>query len=565
MKGLPLLLRPRALSMKNALLKGGKRGRRRSALMALMGLLLCGGIFVLSTRVLLHFQSISGLGDLLGRLLLSMILLTFFSLLIFSNIISALSNLYLSRDMELIHASPTMIEDLFAARAILTVIDSSWMLAIFGGPVFLAYAYVYRSGVLYFVTLAHLSFALVIIAAGVGIILTMILVKVFPAQRARDLVAVLAIVMGIGVYLLFRFMRPERLVNPDSFFTMAHYLSAVGAPRSPYLPTQWVADSLWACLAGVKDKSFLHEALLTWSTAGAVSALSLWTARLLYFDGFSKSQEAKRRRAGAGALLSMAAQAAAIIFGRRAGAVAAKEMRIFFRDNTQWSQLLLLGALVAVYLYNFSVLPLDMSPIRIDFFQNQICFLNLALAGFVLSAVSARFVFPAISSEGEAFWIVSSSPIKPRHFLWAKCCAYLIPLMLLGEVLIVATNILMDATPLMRILTATSMVLLVLGITAMGVGLGAIYPDFRHHNIAQVATGFGGMTYMILSASFVALTVVLEAGPIYILFMAEAKGIPLTPLQSIFIAASFLAVLLLTALAVYLPMRMGEKALIHQP
>lgn len=565
MNGISLLLRPRALSIKNALFKGGKAGRRRFAVMALMGLLLCAGIFVLSTRVLLHFQSISGLGDLLGRLLLSMILLTFFSLLIFSNVISALSNLYLSRDLELIHASPTMVEDMFTARAVLTVIDSSWMLAIFGVPVFLAYAYVYKPGVLYFVTLGHLSLALVIIAAGIGVILTMILVKVFPAQRARDLVTVLAIVMGIGVYLLFRFMRPERLVNPDSFFTMAHYISAVSAPRSLYLPTQWVADSLWICLAGVKGRGFLHEALLTWSTAGAVVAMSLWAARHLYFEGFSKSQEAKRRRAGAGFLLSAAADAAGITFGRQAGAVAAKELRVFFRDNTQWSQLLLLGALVAVYLYNFSVLPLDMSPVRVDFFQNQICFLNLALAGFVLSAVSARFVFPAISSEGEAYWIVRSSPLRPRRFLWAKCAVYLFPLLILGEVLIVATNMLMDAAPLMKVLTATSMVLMVLGITAMGVGLGAIYPDFQHHNIAQVATGFGGMTYMILSASFVALTAVLEAGPVYILFIADARGIPVTPLQYIFIATSFLGVLLITGLAVYLPMRMGEKALSRQP
>jgi len=561
MNGFLLLCRPRALALKNSILRGGKKGRRRSLIMAFLGLLLCGGIFYLSCRVLLHFQTISGLGDLLAKLLLSMMLLSFFSLLIFSNVISALSNLYLSKDLELIHASPAMIEDVFISRAIQTVMDSSWMLAVFGVPVFMAYSYVYRPGPLFYVTLAHLSLTLVIIAAGAGIIVTMILVHIFPAQRARDFVALLGIVMGIGIYLLFRFMKPERLVNPDTFFTVAQYLNSLNAPRSPYLPTQWVADSLWMCLKGEQARGFLHEAVLAWSTAGAAVVINIWLASFLYFEGFSKSQEAKKRRNGAGVLLEIPAKAAARIFGPQAGALAAKEIRMFFRDNTQWSQLLLLGALVAVYLYNFSVLPIDMSPIRVDFFQNQLCFLNLALAGLVLSAVSARFVFPAVSSEGEAYWIIKSSPLKTRRFLWAKFLIYVIPLLILGEILIIATNRLMDAAPLMKVLTTATMIFMIMGITSMGVGLGAVYPDFRHQNIAQVATGFGGMTYMIVSALFVTVTVVLEAGPVYILFMAGVKNIPVTGLQWLFIAASFSTVAALTALAIHLPMRMGERAL----
>ncbi len=556
-----LLCRPRLLEFKNAFLGARAKSRRRSLFMASLGLFLCAGIFVLSCRMLLHFQSIAGLGDLLARLLLSMILLTFFSLLIFSNVISALSNLYLSKDLELIHASPVMAEEVFLSRAVQTVTDSSWMLAVFGLPVFMAYAYVYRPGPLYYITLAHLSLTLVIVAAGIGILVTMVLVHIFPAQRARDFVALLGVVMGIGIYLLFRFMKPEKLVNPDTFFTVAQYLNALNAPRSPYLPTQWVADSLWICLKGEGSRGFFHEALLSWSTAGAVIVINVWTAGRLYFEGFSKSQEAKKRRYGGGMLLEGLAKASTWILGSDTGAIAAKEIRLFFRDNTQWSQLLLLGALAAVYLYNFSVLPLDMSPVRVDFFQNQLCFLNLALAGLVLSAVSARFVFPAVSSEGEAYWIIKSSPLKVRRFLWAKFLIYVIPLLLLGEILVIATNRLMEAVPLMEALTTSTMVFMVMGITAMGIGLGAIYPDFRHQNIAQVATGFGGMTFMILSALFVTATVVLEAGPVYILFMAEVRAIPLTQLQWLFIAASFTGVLLITFLALYLPMRMGERAL----
>ena len=35
-----------------------------------------------------------------------------------------------------------------------------------------------------------------------------------------------------------------------------------------------------------------------------------------------------------------------------------KDLRTFFRDSTQWSQLILLGVLVLVYLFNIQALPL---------------------------------------------------------------------------------------------------------------------------------------------------------------------------------------------------------------
>ncbi|MBC8457735.1 MAG: hypothetical protein H8D67_07060 [Deltaproteobacteria bacterium] len=90
-----------------------------------------------------------------------------------------------------------------------------------------------------------------------------------------------------------------------------------------------------------------------------------------------------------------------------------------------------------------------------------------------------------------------------------------------------------------------------------------IYPNFKHQNIAQVATGYGGLMYMIFSAIFMAIVVVLEAGPVYLIFMADVRGNPITYLQWFFIIPSFLMVLLINFLAVYKPMKMGLEALVQ--
>lgn len=112
----------------------------------------------------------------------------------------------------------------------------------------------------------------------------------------------------------------------------------------------------------------------------------------------------------------------------------------------------------------------------------------------------------------------------------------------------------------MMILSTVTMFFLVSGIVAMGIGLGALYPNFTHQNIAQVSTGFGGVVYILLCSLFVAVVVVLEAGPVYILFTAQAKGVPVAPYQWVFIVGSFSAVLVVIALVIRKPMVKGLRA-----
>ena len=125
--------------------------------MVLVGLSFWTLLFGLSFRVLKYFQSAEVIGDLLAHHLLGMILMVFFSLLIFSHIITALSNLYLSSDLELCHASPAHIEEVFLSRATYTVIDSSWMVTVFGLPVMMAYAFVFKPGLSFYLSLVHMG------------------------------------------------------------------------------------------------------------------------------------------------------------------------------------------------------------------------------------------------------------------------------------------------------------------------------------------------------------------------------------------------------------------------
>jgi len=555
------LLKPRFWSFKNGhASKTGENRKIKAVLFGMIGLAFWAGIFIAFYRVLVYFQGVEGFGDILARKLLSMVLVTLFALLVFSSIITSLTKLYLSRDLVLVHAMPVSRGKIFLARWIESTVDSSWMVLVYSLPVFLSYGVVYKMGLFFYATVGLTILPLCMIASGISALAVVLIATFLPAGRLRTVFVFLGLALFLILVVAFRLMQPERLANPDTFASLILYFKSLETPGSPLLPTTWVFDGIQAALAGAMG-SALFDIALTWSFTVALIFVIAWVSEELYFTGYSKSQTTPERlfrtrnQRGRGWTSMLG------FLSGPARAFTVKEIRTFFRDQTQWPQIFLIIALIIVYLYNFSVLPLSKTPIKTVYLQNLFSFLNMGLAAFVLTAVAARFVYPAVSIEGDAFWIVKSSPIPIRTFLWIKFFVYYIPLLLLAEILIVLSNILLNVTPFMMGLSVATIFFMVPGIVSMGVGFGAAYPDFKSENPAQSVTSFGGLLFMILCAGFIGIIIILEAGPVYSVFMAGIRGTSLSPLQWVWLIGSFSLVLLLCVLAVILPMRLGEQRL----
>jgi len=561
MRNVISLLMPRLWSFRNSLLKGDSRDRWvRLTLFGSIGLLFWGGTFAIFFRVLTYFQSVEGFGDILANKLLSMVIMTFFALLIFSSIVTSLSKFYLSRDLVLVHSLPVTPGKIFLARWIETTIDSSWMVIVYSLPVFLSYGVVYKAGPFYYGILSLAILPLCLIASGISALFVVLTALLLPAGRLRTVFVLFGFSIFVVLLIAFRLMRPEQLVNPDAFASLVLYFKSLETPSSALLPTTWVYDSIRAALTGSPERTFFHLGL-SWSFSFALIYTTTWLAGKAYFQGYSKSQTSQERLFKSRVFSGSRENILLRFLSGPTRALITKEVKTFYRDQTQWPQVFLIVALIAVYLYNFSVLPLEQTPIKTVYLQNIISFLNMGLSAFVLTAVAARFVFPAVSIEGDAFWIVKSAPVSIRIFLWIKFFVYYLPLLALAEILIVLTNILLQVTPFMMGLSVITIFLMVPGVVAMGVGLGAIYPDFQSENPAQSVTSFGGLLFMILCAFFIGAVIILEAGPVYQLFMADLHGRSLSTLQWIWVIVSFSAVIVLCALALLIPMRIGARRL----
>src|SRR5690606_614781 len=156
-----------------------------------------------------------------------------------SNVITALSLFYLARDLELLMAAPVDTVKLYGARLIETLAHSSWMVVLLLVPVLIAYGWVYDGGWEYVAVALAAAAALLVLPAVLGSMITLILVNVFPARRARDLLALLGLFVVTAAVVLLRLLKPERLTSPEGFRNLAEFVASLNTPQSVWLPSEW--------------------------------------------------------------------------------------------------------------------------------------------------------------------------------------------------------------------------------------------------------------------------------------------------------------------------------------
>ena len=175
--------------------------------------------------------------------------------------------------------------------------------------------------------------------------------------------------------------------------------------------------------------------------------------------------------------------------------------------------------------------------------------------------MGARFVFPAVSLEGKAFWLIRSAPVTLESYLWSKFWAALIPLLVVAEILVLVTNTFLEVDRFTMVLSVASIFMITLGVTSLGVGIGALYPRFNVANPATISTGFGGIVYMIVTLLYIGVVVLAVAYPAYLYLEAQFRNTPLPGAFWSGAAVALLFLIVVNGLAVRLPIRLGAKSL----
>jgi ABC-2 type transport system permease protein len=552
----PYLLLPSFWSTRNRTRRRERGDLSRAVLFGLVGLLVCGALLGGTFWLTSELVSYEEFGDYLLRLGLSWLFLTFLSFLAFSAVVTALSTFFLSDDLRILIPAPVAARRLFYARFVRTACQASWMVVVFMVPALAGIGLARCAPASFYLSAAVTIVPFVVIPVAIGAGVTLLLVNVFPARRARDILMLMGLVFAAGLVILLRFMRPERLMSVESLPDITDFFSTIQSPITPLLPSFWAGEALFAQLRGAGDP--LHVTAL-WTTALGLTVLVAAAYERWHFTGYSKAQEGRKVRLSRLTAVEAAARLVPMSIGRRHLLI--KDLKVFLRDVSQWSQLLLLLALVLVYLYNFRVLDLGRIPYMGGVLKNAYAFVNLGMAGFVMATVAVRFVFPGVSSEGAAFWIIRTAPIPMRDFLWSKFWTGLVPVLLLTEVLTVVANQFLDVDPFAKIVAAVAVVFMAFAMVGLATGLGARYPRFAAENPTQVAGSYGGITFMTMAVLYVIVMMVLLGWPtsVYLMYRVNARALPAE--LAIRVGASFAIAGILSLFVWWYGMRTGVRAL----
>jgi ABC-2 type transport system permease protein len=257
------------------------------------------------------------------------------------------------------------------------------MVVLLAAPMLFAYGMAFDAD-LWFVLAAVAGFIpFLLIPSALGSAVTLVLVNIFPARRTRDILSVIGVLAAAGLVVLFRLIRPEQLARPEGFRSLIEFISVLRGSSSPFLPSDWLQQLLMGSLRGTTELLPLY---LLWSTAAGLVVLGALLHWKLYGIGFTRAQEGAQRQAREGAGTRVLRRLLSPL-GTLRRELVLKELRVFFRDSTQWSQLILLAVLVVVYVVNIRYLPLTGDGMTF-FIVNIIPFLNLALSGFVLASIA---------------------------------------------------------------------------------------------------------------------------------------------------------------------------------
>ncbi len=445
---------------------------------------------------------------------------------------TAIGTLFLSEELAALSTLPFPHRRLVLRQALLTLVLASAPTLLLAVPALLVAAEAAVRPVLAFSSSVLPLAGVVLLAGAAGIAAAILFVRVVPPRRARLLAAFLS-ATGLAVALLgFRAARPERLLDPLEALSVVTGLGA-GPPSPPGLnPAAWAARAATRGLFGDAGGLLSGAALfLSGLVAFLLVPRALWR---LHLHVFREKGHGVAQPASGGHRCPEARSLGAVLL--RA------ETASLLRDASTPAQLGSLAAVLLLDLMNVRLLPgADASA------RDLVAGLQTGLSLFLVSALSLRFAYPSVSSDGRAALVLRTLPLDPRRQLLARWAVRALPAA--GVALALTGASLLVLRPA-GVTTAVALLAALAGglaIPALHVGLGALFPRYDAPNAVAVALSSGGVFALVFSTGLSMLSTLvvsdelrlllgsllkmrLSPWPLLLLFLASAAAAAIAPM-----------------------------------
>jgi len=489
--------------------------RDQSRLLSSIIAIFVGGYLVLAFELFYHgmrfIAKFPGLGAVLTERLLNTMFAFLFALLLLSNLIICYTNLFRNRETAFLLTMPVSTQTIFQWKFIESIILASWAFLFLIAPLLVAFGLV-RDVPWDFYPLTVLLIGLFVILPGVlGSALAIVI------GRHLDRKSFQLVLLGVAVVLL-AFVAfwwktnpvDDDLLDKRTLEALDRLLAKTRFTMFPFLPSYWLSSSLLQWAEGITNNALFF--------AGVLLSHTLFFGSIAFtrFGGlfYNTASAVQSRAPGGGLRFSLSrveknSHKPGILeklFDKipfvqpDTRAIAVKDLRMFWRDTTQWGQSVMFFGLLGAYIINLRNFTHQLTS---PFWIHAVAFLNLGACAFNLASVTTRFVFPQFSLEGRRLWIVGMSPMGlPRIVMTKYWLASALSLTVTLALVTLSCYLLKMPWDDVAFFGAVVTVM-TFALNGLAVGLGVLFPNVKETNPNKIVSGFGGTLCFVLSSIYI--------------------------------------------------------------
>lgn len=489
----PVLLQPKLFALKNRLWRPGGLALA-NILGTLVTLFLMVGLYICCSTTISEWQSLSGetevtaslIGGTLGAL---------FVLVLLSSAVTGISSLFVSKDIERLLASPISDRSFLWGKTLEVGTSSIWMLAIFFVPLYLAFGVSFDAHPSYFFATPLLMGLFLSAAVLTGVLIAILFSSIVPIYLGRNIFVTL-FVLTLALVLASLRLLPGSGDSPELFARTDISLATLSLVANEAMPTYWVGLAMRDLLIGELTLPLSIFAISV-TTITALWLVVQATFTTLYHSTYTKllaQQTPLQIIPPANRLLWLRR---GLGRNRHVRALMTREFFSFTRDLTHTVQLGMLLAICVLYLYSLHSIepPTHVGALTLQAWDLCAILSSILLSSIIILSICARFVFPSVSLEGQALWILQTAPMKSRDILQAKLISWFLPTAAMSAVIFSSGGLALGLQPLLILSLIATGIIFAYGLVALGVGIGARFARFDWEHPTELSTSWGNLVY----------------------------------------------------------------------
>jgi len=132
---------------------------------------------------------------------------------------------------------------------------------------------------------------------------------------------------------------------------------------------------------------------------------------------------------------------------------------------------------------------------------------------FLISSLSLRFAFPALSLEGDAYWKLKSSPISMRKFVVVKFLILFFFIFLLGQGLNYFSHL--NFPEALYLTSSINIGFITLAIVSLNFGMGSLFINLKEKSPIRIASSQGASLTFLFTIILIVFLIALLFIPVY--------------------------------------------------